>query len=91
VRALASGLGLAWCLAVAGCSSSGNSCTDRGGTCNPGAVCPAGKQLVTAAQIAAVGGVDSYAYACPSNAFDSGNTNIAYCCLPIPAAGTTGG
>ncbi len=87
MRALASGLGLALCLglAAAGCSSSGVSCTDKGGTCNPGAVCPAGKQLVTEAQIAAAGGVDSYAYACTSNAFDSGNSNAAYCCLPTPA------
>jgi hypothetical protein len=81
VRALVTGLGLGALLAAAGCSS-GVSCTDKGGVCNPGVICPAGKQTPTVAQLEAVG-VDSQAYACPIVA-DSGSTDEPICCLPIP-------
>jgi hypothetical protein len=85
VRTLAKGLGLGLglFLAAAGCSS-GVNCTDKGGICNPGVVCPSGTQEVTAAQLTAAG-VDSEAYACPVVA-DSGTTDLPICCLPSPAS-----
>jgi hypothetical protein len=78
VRSLVLGLALA----AAGCASSGVSCTDKGGVCNPGVICPAGKQGLTAAQLEAAG-IDSQSYACPVVP-DSGSTDEPVCCLPIP-------
>ena len=75
------GLGLGVFLGAAGCASSGSSCTDKGGTCNPGAVCPNGTELPTSAQLAAAG-LQSGAYGCPVGE-DAGGDVLA-CCLPIP-------
>jgi hypothetical protein len=75
-------LGLGAFLAAAGCASSGSSCTDKGGTCHPGAVCPNGTELPSAAQLVAAG---DGAYGCPAgtDAVDAG-TDVSTCCLPIP-------
>ncbi len=79
-------MGAGLLLASSGCASSGTSCTDKGGTCNSGLVCPEGTALPTMAQLDAAG-TESGAYSCTANttAVDAG-TDLPYCCLPIPPA-----
>ena len=74
------GLGLGAFLAAAGCAS-GISCTDKGGTCNPGTVCPAGTMIPTTAQFEAVG-AQLGAYGCAA-VTDAGE-DVLVCCLPTP-------
>ena len=78
---LSLGLGLGLVFAAAGCAS-GTSCTDRGGTCNPGVVCPNGTEVVSAAQVEASG---LGSYSCPAGtALTDAGTDVPTCCLPIP-------